>query len=154
MSNDLTTLKDIILTSGCSHALDLCLTVLAHPGCNMVVPRPGFPLYETLSPLLDIEIRYYDLLPQNNWGIDLQDLDNKIDANTAAIVYNNPSNPCGSVFSRSHILEVLKIAEKHFVPIIADEIYEDLVFEDNIFYPIASLTTEVPVLSCGGTTKK
>ncbi|CAG2120499.1 unnamed protein product, partial [Medioppia subpectinata] len=39
-------------------------------------------------------------------------------------------------------------------PIIADEIYEDLVFPGNHFYPIASLTTEIPVLSCGGTTKK
>lgn len=144
----------MILTSGCSHALDLCMTVLAHSGANLVVPRPGFPLYETLSTLVDIEIRYYDLLPENNWQIDLQDLNRKIDANTAAIIYNNPSNPCGSVFSRSHILEVLEIAEKHFVPIIADEIYEDLVFGDNHFHPIASLTSEVPVLSCGGTTKK
>ena len=130
------------------------MTVLSYPGCNILVPRPGFSLYETLSTLIEVEIRYYELLPQNNWQIDLNDLDSKINCQTAAIIYNNPSNPCGSVFSRRHILDFLAVAEKHFVPIIADEIYEDLVFEGNHFYPIASLTTEVPVLSCGGTTKK
>ncbi|XP_054164367.1 tyrosine aminotransferase-like [Oppia nitens] len=146
--------KDVILTSGCSHALDLCMTVLTNPGANILVPRPGFSLYETLSALIDVEIRHYELLPERNWEIDLNDLEDKIDCKTAAIVYNNPSNPCGSVFSKKHILDFLVIAEKYFVPIIADEIYEDLVFPGNHFHPIASLTTEIPVLSCGGTTKK
>ncbi|CAG2176008.1 unnamed protein product [Oppiella nova] len=146
--------KDVILTSGCSHALDLCMTVLTNPGSNILVPRPGFSLYETLSALIDVQIRHYELLPHKNWEIDLNDLDSKIDGNTAAIIYNNPSNPCGSVFSRQHIIDFLAVAQKHFVPIIADEIYEDLVFPGNHFYPIASLTSEIPVLSCGGTTKK
>jgi tyrosine aminotransferase len=147
-------LQDVILSSGCSHALDLCMTVLAFPGSNILVPRPGFPLYRTLSAIIGIEIRYYNLLPNKNWEIDLNDLDSQLDSNTVAIIYNNPSNPCGSVFNKEHIIDFLAVAEKNFVPIIADEIYEDLVFPGHHFYPIASLTTEVPVLACGGTTKK
>jgi tyrosine aminotransferase len=54
-------------------------------------------------------------------------LEAQIDASTAAIIINNPSNPCGSVFSREHLLDILEIAMKYYVPIIADEIYEHMV---------------------------
>lgn len=43
------------------------------------------------------------------------------------MVINNPSNPCGSVYSKQHLLEVLGVIEKHRVPIIADEVYMDMV---------------------------
>ena len=93
-------------------------------------------------------------MPDRNWEIDLQDLECQIDHDTTAIIYNNPSNPCGSVFSTEHILDLLKIAESHCLPIIADEIYEDIVFPGHKFNSIASLTDEVPVIHCSGTTKK
>lgn len=57
----------------------------------------------------------------------MDDLDAQIDANTQAILINNPSNPCGSVYSREHISQILSVAEKHKVVIIADEIYADVV---------------------------
>lgn len=142
------------MTSGASHALDLCIGTLACPGQNILVPRPGFPLYQTLSSLYKVETKFYDLKPDSNWEVDLEHLEAQIDDKTAAIVYNNPSNPCGSVFSKEHIEAILQIAERYHVPIIADEIYEDVVFSNYEFYPIASLSTEVPVLSVGGTTKK
>merc|ERR1719205_408635 len=77
-----------------------------------------------------------------------------IDQNTAAIIVNSPSNPCGSVFSVQHMKDILAIAEKYKVPIIADEIYEHFVFPGETYVPIASLTTTVPVLSCSGLTKR
>lgn len=77
-----------------------------------------------------------------------------IDENTVAIVVTNPSNPCGSVFGKQHILDILKIAESHFVPIIADEIYEHFVFPGNEYHSMSSLSKNVPVLSCGGLTKR
>ena len=77
-----------------------------------------------------------------------------IDKDTVAIVIVNPSNPCGSVYSKQHLLDILAVAEKHRLPIIADEIYNDLVFKGQHTYPIASLSKNVPVLSCGGLGKK
>ena len=65
--------------------------------------------------------------PDRNWEVDTNMLDEMIDENTAAIVVNNPSNPCGSVFSKSHLQEILRVAEKNKVPIIADEIYDHFV---------------------------
>ena len=59
--------------------------------------------------------------------MDLENLESHIDDKTAAIIINNPSNPCGSVYSKEHLEEILAVAEAYKVPIIADEIYEHFV---------------------------
>jgi len=92
--------------------------------------------------------------PDRQWEIDLDHLEQLIDADTVAIVVTNPSNPCGSVYSKQHLLDILAIAERHFLPIIGDEIYGGLVFKGQHFYSLASLSKSVPILSCGGTAKK
>ena len=150
------TADDVILCSGCSCSLDLCITVLANPGDNILVPRPGFPLYSTLAKGLGINTKEYNLLPEENWMVDLDHMEAMIDERTKAIVINNPSNPCGSVFDEAHLKDILAIAERHCIPIIADEIYEHFVFEgaNKTYVPMASLTSTVPILSCGGLTKR
>ncbi|XP_043275577.1 tyrosine aminotransferase [Venturia canescens] len=155
-SNELVTVesKDVILCSGCSCALDLCITALAGEGQNILIPRPGFSIYKTLAEGLGIGVKSYNLLPELGWQIDLEDLQSQIDDRTAAIVINNPSNPCGSVFTRQHLLDILEIAARFHVPIIADEIYEHMVFPGKTYYSLASLSSEVPILSCSGLTKR
>ncbi|KAI8145028.1 tyrosine aminotransferase [Fennellomyces sp. T-0311] len=148
------TADDVILTNGCSGALEICFSVLCNPGQNILLPCPGFSLYRSLADVKQIEGRYYNLLPEQNWQADLKHMESLIDDNTAAILINNPSNPCGSVYSRGHLEDILAVAAKHHVPIIADEIYCDLVFKGNVFYPMASLTKDVPILSVGGLAKK
>jgi aspartate/methionine/tyrosine aminotransferase len=120
------------------------------------VPRPGFPLYTTLAGGLGIATKEYNLLPEQDWQVDLDHMESMIDTNTVAIMVNNPSNPCGSVFDEDHIKDIIAIAEKYCLPIIADEIYDHFVFRgsDKIYTPIASLSVNVPVLSCGGLTKR
>ncbi|XP_066596092.1 tyrosine aminotransferase [Prorops nasuta] len=146
--------KDVILCSGCSCALDLSISALAREGQNILIPRPGFAIYKTLAGSFGINVKSYNLRPELGWEIDLDDLESQIDESTAAIIINNPSNPCGSVFSRDHILDILDIAAKYYVPIIADEIYEHMVFPGRAFHSLASLSTEVPILSCSGLTKR
>ncbi|XP_033169223.1 tyrosine aminotransferase [Drosophila mauritiana] len=146
--------NEVVLCSGCSSALEYCILALADRGQNVLVPRPGFCLYYTLSLGLDIEVRYYDLLPDQQWRADLVQLESLIDENTAALLINNPSNPCGSVFDEKHLRELIAICERNYLPIIADEIYEHFVFPGSKHLAVSSLTTEVPVLSCGGLTKR
>lgn len=146
--------KDVILTSGCSQAIELCIAVLANPGQNILVPRPGFSLYKTLAESMGIEVKLYNLLPEKSWKIDLKQLESLIDEKTACVIVNNPSNPCGSVFSKSHLQKILAVAARQYVPILADEIYGDMVFSDSKFEPLATLSTNVPILSCGGLAKR
>ena len=167
--------RDVVLCSGCSSALEYCILTLADSGQNVLVPRPGFCLYHTLTEGLGIEVRYYDLLPKQQWRADIEQLETLIDENTAALLINNPSNPCGSVFDEEHLLQLVDICERHYIPIIADEvsddtsqmsaallnlivtscqIYEHFVFPGSRHVAVSSLAREVPVLSCGGLTKR
>lgn len=146
--------NDVILCSGCSSSLDMCISVLADAGKNILIPRPGFSIYRTLALGHGIETRSYNLLPDRQWEIDLKQMESLIDENTAALILINPSNPCGSVFRREHLLDIIAIAEKYCVPIIADEIYEHFVFPGIEYHSVSSLSQNVPVLTCGGLTKR
>jgi tyrosine aminotransferase len=150
------TSKDIILCSGCSSSLEICITALcdAKKNHNLLMPRPGFSIYRTLAEVIGVKVKYYDLIPEKNWEIDLEQLESQIDQNTAVIVLNNPSNPCGSVYNEKHLKNVLDIAYTHRIPVIADEIYEQIVFSGNKFVSTASLNSRVPILICGGLAKR
>ncbi|XP_074636674.1 tyrosine aminotransferase-like [Acropora palmata] len=145
--------KDVVLACGCSGALELALDVLLNPGDNVLVPKPGFAIYETISISRGHEVRHYNLLPERSWEVDIKHLGSLVDERTRAIVVNNPSNPCGSVYTKKHLEAILEVAEKHMIPIIADEVYENVVFPEYKFYPLAQLSENVPILSCGGISK-
>ncbi|XP_035446504.1 tyrosine aminotransferase [Spodoptera frugiperda] len=148
------TADDVILCSGCSHAIDITLSVIADAGQNVLIPRPGYLIHKTLGEGLGIVIKYYDLLPDEDWQIDLVSLESQIDENTAAIIVNNPSNPCGSVYTKKHLKDIIEVALRNRVPIIADEIYEHFVFSKHEFTSLSSLSKDVPVITCSGVTKR
>lgn len=148
------TADDVIICSGGSGALEIVTKALLNPGDNILLPQPGFALYETLAKHYDSSCKFYDLKPETGWEADLIQMESLIDKRTRAILVNNPSNPCGSVFSKGHLKAILAIAERHHLPIVSDEIYAHMCFSGNTFHPIASLTTTVPVLSIGGMAKE
>ncbi|XP_059621309.1 tyrosine aminotransferase-like [Phlebotomus argentipes] len=148
------TADDVIIVNGCSSAAEMALVVLANPGQNVLCPSPGYTVFRTVSQAHDIEFRPYNLLPDQRWEADLQHMESLIDENTVAIVVINPSNPCGSVFSRSHLEAVIALAEKHCLPIIADEIYEHIVFNGKKYYSLAPLSKNVPVIQLGAISKR
>lgn len=148
------TADDVVVACGCSGALDLAIGVLLQPGDKLLVPQPGFPLYETLARSKGVEVGHYKLNPDASWQVDLESLRAALDSSVRAIVVNNPSNPCGSVYPVEHLRELLAIAEEARVPIVADEIYGDMTYGDSKFVPMASLTETVPILSVGGIAKQ
>ncbi|XP_030645924.1 tyrosine aminotransferase [Chanos chanos] len=146
--------NDVILTSGCSQAIELAINVLCNPGDNILVPCPGFSLYKTLAVSMGIKVKLYNLLPEKSWEVDLQHLESLIDDRTACMILTNPSNPCGSVYSKEHLQSLLSIASRYCIPILADEIYGDMVFPGCTFHSLAPLSSDVPILSCGGLAKR
>eukprot|EP01114_Cavostelium_apophysatum_P022741 TRINITY_DN832_c0_g1_i1.p1 TRINITY_DN832_c0_g1~~TRINITY_DN832_c0_g1_i1.p1 ORF type:complete len:466 (+),score=78.69 TRINITY_DN832_c0_g1_i1:126-1400(+) len=144
---------DVVISNGCSGAIEMAISVLASEGHNILLPAPGFSIYQTICEYKNIVPRYYRLLPEHDWEVDLKHLESQIDNNTVAILVNNPSNPCGSNYSREHLKEILEIAERHRKPVIADEIYGGMVFGGQPFYPLAELTKTVPIIAVGGISK-
>ncbi|KAK1273340.1 putative aminotransferase TAT2 [Acorus gramineus] len=97
---------DVYLMSGATQAIQLILSALAGPGHNILLPRPGFPIYTSACHLAGIKPRFYDLLPSSNWELNPFQLMSLADCNTVAIIVINPNNPCGVVYPRSHLLQV------------------------------------------------
>lgn len=146
--------QDVFVTLGCSEALSHAVSVLAHRGANMLLPRPGFPLYQILCEYHDVEVRYYDLLPERGWEVDVDQLRRLADDNTAALFLNNPSNPCGAVYGGEHLRRVMGAAEELRLPVIADEVYAHMIFEGSEFVHAAAVTPSVPVLAVSALSKR
>ena len=96
-------LDDVYLTNGCAQAIEIVCSVLARPGANILLPRPGYKFYEARAVFNGMEVRYYDLLPGKDWEVDTDGVQPLADKNTVAIVIINPGNPCGYVYSYEHL---------------------------------------------------
>ncbi|CAI5474559.1 unnamed protein product [Closterium sp. Yama58-4] len=135
---------DVYITGGCGPSIQLCLDALANPGKNVLLPRPGFPVYECMCMHSGLEPRFYDLLPEKNWEVDLGQVAKLRDENTVTILVCNPGNPCGQVFSRQHLVEILTTAAALRLPIIADEVYEGIAFQEaSPFIPLRAAAMQL-----------
>jgi tyrosine aminotransferase len=151
-----------IIANGCSGALELALTALLDPGTILLVPKPGFPLYQVIAESHGATVAHYNLLPDQDWECDLQHVQNLVHqyppGMVRGIVVNNPSNPTGSVYSEQHLEAIVHVASHLRLPIVADEVYGDLTFANHTFYPLAkvaaSLGGHVPVITASGLAKQ
>nr|UDM55694.1 putative aminotransferase TAT2 [Stevia rebaudiana] len=145
---------DVYITAGCTQAIEVAISILAKPNANILVPKPGFPIYELCAAFRNVEIRHFDLLPDKGWEVDLKAVDALTDQNTVAIVIINPGNPCGNVYSYQHLKKIAEIAQKHKILVIADEVYGHLAFGENPFVPMGVFGSIVPVITLGSLSKR
>ncbi|WVZ90754.1 hypothetical protein U9M48_037025 [Paspalum notatum var. saurae] len=145
---------DIVLTAGCNHGIEIMMAVLATPGSNVLLPRPGYPLYEARAALSGLEFRHYDLLPEKGWEVDVRGVEALADDNTVAVVIVNPNNPSGAVYSFQHLAEIAETARKLGIMVISDEIYEHFVFGSKPFVPMGVFGEIAPVVTLGGISKR
>ncbi|KAF9611565.1 hypothetical protein IFM89_033569 [Coptis chinensis] len=157
LSRDLTyklSAQDVFLTVGCIQSIEVVVSVLARPGANILLPRPGFPIYESRANFSHLEIRHFDLLPESGWEVDIDQIKVLADENTVAIVMINPGNPCGNVLSYQHMKKIAETAKKLGILIISDEVYGHLTFGDKKFIPMGVFGSIAPVLTVGSISKK
>lgn len=144
---------DIFVTTGASEAIELSLTALMNKGENVLLPTPGYPLYTAVRAKLELINNPYYLDEKNGWQPDVEDIRSKINDKTRAIVLINPNNPTGSICDKKTLLEIIDIALEHDLVIIADEIYDKLIFDDNEYVSIASLNKDVSCITFSGLSK-
>ncbi|XP_028798531.1 probable aminotransferase TAT2 isoform X2 [Neltuma alba] len=148
------TSDDVFITSGCTQAIDVSVAMLAHPGANILLPRPGFPIYDLCAAFRQVEVRHYDLLPEKGWEVDLEAVESLADKNTIALVIINPGNPCGNVYSYHHLKKIAETAKKLGTVVIADEVYAHLAFGANPFVPMGVFGSDVPIITLGSLSKR
>ncbi|KAK7342712.1 hypothetical protein VNO80_25668 [Phaseolus coccineus] len=145
---------DVFITSGCTQAIDVSVAMLARPGANILLPRPGFPIYELSAAFRGVEVRHYDLLPEKGWEVDLDAVEASADQNTVALVIINPGNPCGNVYSYHHLEKIAETAKRVGTIVISDEVYGHLAFGAKPFVPMGVFGSIVPVLTLGSLSKR
>ncbi|KEG05536.1 putative tyrosine aminotransferase, partial [Trypanosoma grayi] len=113
----------VVVSSGSSDALSMCIGAMCGEGDNILLPSPFFAHYDTLCRYYNVQPRFYRCNHEKDWEIDFDHLRSLADGRTKAILMNNPSNPCGSNFSRKHVEGLIRVCEELQLPLIADEIY-------------------------------
>ncbi len=143
---------DVVVTNGASEAIELALTALLEPGERVLVPSPGYPLYNAVAARLGVQAVPYSLDEDRGWSLDLTEIDALCTPGTRALLLCNPNNPTGAVLERDVLEGLLEIARRRGLVILSDEIYDKLLY-DKVHLPTASLATDVPIITFGGLSK-
>ncbi len=144
---------EIMITTGASEAIDFALSALVNKGENVLVPSPGYPLYNALLSRLIGEARPYLLDEANGWQPSIDHMESQIDEKTRAIVIINPNNPTGAVYKEETLRQVIELARRYNLVILSDEIYDKLILNSQPHISIASLDKELPIVTFNGLSK-
>ena len=141
------------VTSGVSECVDVCLAALLNPNETVLTPSPEYPLYSAVLAKLEAPLAPYDLDEDNGWQPNVDELAARITPQTRGIVVINPNNPTGALYSRETLLQIIELARRNRLVIFADEIYDKLTFGSRPHIPMASLASDVPIITFGGLSK-
>jgi len=147
--------EDVIITNGISEGLHFLLNAIIEPGRGdeILLPGPTYPVYLQATEFAGGIPVTYKLDEERNWEIDVDDLRRKINVKTKLICIINPNNPTGSVTNKKIIKEILDTAAEFEIPVVSDEIYDKLIFDDIEYRNVASLANNVPVIILNGFSK-
>jgi alanine-synthesizing transaminase len=146
------TSNNVIVTEGISEGIEMVLAALVEKGDEILFPGPTYPPYISYTKFFEGTPVSYETIEDEGWVPNIDDLRSKISPKTCAIVITNPNNPTGSVYSGKMIKEMLDIAGEHDLPVLSDEIYDQLTYEKE-FVSTASLYEDVPVVGLNGFSK-
>ena len=146
-------IQEVFITDGVSEGVDICLTALLNPGDDLLVPRPGYPLYSAVLAKIGAARNPYDLAEELDWEPEVESLAARVTPSTRGIVLINPNNPTGAVHSRRTLEAIADLARRNNLVIFADEIYDRVTFDGAQHVPMATLAPDVPVVTFGGLSK-
>jgi aspartate aminotransferase len=120
--------EQVLIAPGCKMALSLAMMALIEPGDEVLYPDPGFPIYPSFTRGLGATAVPFGLEEKNKFQPDIDEIARKITPRTSMIIFNSPNNPTGTVFSNSALEDLAKLAVKHDLWILSDEIYARILF--------------------------
>ncbi|HIJ12898.1 MAG TPA: pyridoxal phosphate-dependent aminotransferase [Halobacteriales archaeon] len=123
--------SEIVVTNGAMQALCFALLAIVNPGSEVIFPTPCWPNYFSQVKLAEGKSILVKLPQSNGFQLDPDLLIKSITKDTAAIVLNSPNNPTGVVYDRKAINEVVTAAADNNAYVIADDVYEGLIYEGN-----------------------
>ena len=142
----------VVITSGTSEGIELTLTALAEAGDEVLIPSPTYPLYTAVLAKIGAKAVFYGKDPANGWLPDVREIERLITPNTRALVVIDPNNPTGATYPDRVRRGLIEAADKHNIPLLADEVYGDLAYDGPV-PPMASLYPDAPIISFSSLSK-
>lgn len=147
------TLNDIYTGNGVSELIVLSMNALLNDGDEVLVPAPDYPLWTAAVSLSGGTPIHYVCDESRGWEPDIEDIRKKITSNTKAIVVINPNNPTGALYSDATLQALTLVAREHGLILFADEIYDKTIYDGLTHTSIASLSTDVLMITFNGLSK-
>ena len=145
--------EHICVTSGATEALAAAILATVEPGDEVIVMTPAYDAYAPLIRRAGGVVREVALQPPH-WRIEHDALAAAVGPRTCAIIFNNPHNPTGRLFDADELAAVAAVARAHDLIVIADEVWEHILLDGQIFVPIASLPDMATrTMKCGSAGK-
>ena len=143
----------VFLGNGVSELITMTLQSLLDNGDQVLIPAPDYPLWTASTALAGGTPVHYLCDETNGWQPDLADMESKITPQTKALVVINPNNPTGAVYSRETLSRIAALARKHQLLLLADEIYDKILYDDATHVPLASVAPDLLCLTFNGLSK-
>jgi alanine-synthesizing transaminase len=118
-------IDDLILTSSTSEAYSFIFRLLCNPGDELLIPTPGYPLFDFLADVNDVTLTRYPLFYDHGWHIDMHALKQAITPQTRGIIIVHPNNPTGHFTKPEETKQLNQICSANQMAIIADEVFLD-----------------------------
>ena len=147
------TVDDVFIGNGVSELIDLTLRALLNDGDEVLVPGPDYPLWTAATLLNRGRAVHYPCRSESGWQPDVEAMERLVTRRTRAIVVINPNNPTGAVYSREVLSAIARLAERHRLLVLADEIYDQMTYDGAEFVPMATLVHETPCATLSGLSK-
>ncbi|MFQ3229382.1 pyridoxal phosphate-dependent aminotransferase [Reinekea sp.] len=144
---------DVFLGNGASELIHLACTGIVNDSDEVLIPSPDYPLWTGAVTLSGGKAVHYICDEQSDWFPDIADIKSKITERTRAIVVINPNNPTGAVYSKELLLEIVELARQHNLIILADEIYDKILYDGATHHCLAALSHDVLTLTFNGLSK-
>ena len=144
---------DIYIGNGVSELVAMSIQALVNDGDEVLIPSPDFPLWSAAVNLCGGTPVHYLCDEENDWQPDLAGLRSKITPQTKALVVINPNNPTGAVYQREMLEQLVAIGREFDLVMFADEIYDKILFDEESYIPLASLTNDLLMLTFSGLSK-
>jgi aspartate aminotransferase len=121
--------ENVVVTPGAKPIMFFVMLALLEEGDEVLYPNPGFPIYESVANFIGARAVPLHLKGEDEFDLDLKELERKITGRTKLLVINSPHNPTGAVLKPETVEGIAALARKHNFHILADEIYAKIQYE-------------------------
>lgn len=120
---------NVVVTPGAKPVMSFTLLALGEPGVEVIVPDPGFPIYESMTTFAGATAVPVPLRQEHDFRIDMDELRDLVTGRTRLLIINSPHNPCGSVLTPEDLRAIAALAIERDLVVLSDEIYGRIVYD-------------------------